>query len=878
MSGGQGRLRLLLAAATLLAAPAIVAAQMPWPPRDEPAAPAAPPPAISPAPPAAPGAAGGIAPFQMRPGGPAASPAPATPPAATAPPAVPPAVTAPAAPAPPVAARPPAATAPVTAAAVDRPILSSPDVNLAGENASVTETVYLSAAEAGRAATLSVGMISSVVVMPEASTVTVSVNGQPVLAEPITSAGRARRYQVRLPAGVLQAGANRIRIDVEQRHRVDCSVQATFELWSLLQPAMTGLSFEGGPVALSGLADLPAVGVGDGGSTTLVVFGPLRDGGLLGSRFAAVSAVTSAATVLGRFSHPVVEPGGDGPGPRTPGRLAVVVGTAVAVLPFTAVGASAAEQGPTVAFATDPATGVPTLVVSGPTPGDVETAIARLRAAAAEAVYPGEGPGRWRFPDVAVFDGSEARTFAELGLRTQEVSGRRFAESFAFLLPADFYGASSGTARLLLDAAFTEEVGPGSVINIRVNGQVTLSLRLATTRGGLFDKRRINLPMQFFRPGYNRLELETVLVTQSDLECPPGMSGTGENRFVLFDSSVFEVPPFARFGSWPSLAAFSADAFPYDVRAGRPLGVFLGSSPAAAPVAATMLARLSADTGAPVAAEVITDEAGLSGRPALVVATAADVPQSVVTATGLALPVETWRRAGPRLPSAAPTASPAATGAFADALRRLEQMQPAAPTTPPAGPPIDIGNPERTRALYDQWRRQVGDDATSDVLQWMRQRVNEAMAIFGDATGGGGPVRLSPRSSLALAQAPASPPTWRSVLWPAAAPAPWTLLTAPDDRALASGAAVLTAPQAWLRLAGATAVYDEATGEVASFPPPTVVDMATRPFSLANARLVSANWFSINIAVYVWVVAAMALCVGATSWMFLRRLGRKAEP
>ena len=767
MIGGGRRLRAALAAAVLLAATVAAGAQMPWPPRDgetgrAPAAGA--PPAAAPsvgaagggpaagapagAPPAAPSGSR-VAPFQMRSGEPAAQP-PAAPPAVTA---APPSVR--------QAPATPSAAAPSTVA-VDRPILSAPDISLAGETASVTETVYLSATEAARPATLSVGMLSAVVVMPEASRLTVTINGEPVMAEPITSAGRVRRYQARLPAGVLRAGSNRVRIAVEQRHRVDCSVQATFELWSLLQPATTGLSFEGGPVALSGLADLPAVGLGDTGSTSLVVFGPFRDGPL-GSRFSTVAAVTSAAAVLGRFAHPVVEPAvGDRPGPRSPGRLAVVVGTAIAVLPVTAVGAGEAEQGPTVAFATDPATGVPTLVVSGPTPADVETAVQRLRSVAAEAVYPGEGAGRWRFPDVVEFDGGEARSFAELGLRTQEVSGRRFAESFGFLLPADFYGASSGTARLRLDAAFTEEVGPGSVINIRVNGQVTLSLRLATTRGGLFDKRRINVPMQFFRPGYNRIELETVLVTQSDIECPPGMSGTGEDRFVLFDSSVFEMPDFARFGSWPNLAAFSADAFPYAVRSDRPLAVYLGGGTAAAPAAATLLARLSVDTGTPIRAEIVPDEAGLTGRPALIVATAADVPASVVTATGLSLPIEAWRTAGVRLPQ--PGATPAATGAFAEAMRRLEQLQPAAPAAGPTGPPIDIGNPERTRALYDQWRRQVGDDATSDVLQWLRQWMNEATAMFGDAGRGGGPVRLSPRSTLALAQAPASAPTWRSAL------------------------------------------------------------------------------------------------------------------
>lgn len=864
MRGGWRRPTVGLAAAMLLAATVIAAAQMPWPPRDGGAggAPAAATPDAPPAAPAAPSAPSGtrVAPFQMRSGEPAAPP---TQPAQPAPPAA-------AAPAPPPAAA-------GGSVAVDRPILSAPDISLSGENASVTDTVYLSAAEAARPATLSVGLLSAVVVMPEASRLTVTVNGEPVMAEPITSAGRVRRYQTRLPMGVLRAGPNRVRIAVEQRHRVDCSVAATFELWSLLQPATTGFSFEGGPVALSGLADLPAVGVSDTGSTSLVLLGPFQEGPF-GARFASVAAVTSAAAVLGRFGHPVVEPGaGDRPGRRSPGRLAVVVGTAIAILPFTTVGAVEAERGPTVAFASDPATGVPTLVVSGPSPADVQTAIERLRATAADAIYPGEGPGHWRFPEVVEFDGGEARSFAELGLRTQEVSGRRFAESFSFLLPADFYGASSGTARFRLDAAFTEEVGPGSVINIRVNGQVALSLRLATTRGGLFDKRRINVPMQFFRPGYNRIELETVLVTQSDLECPPGMSGTGEDRFVLFDSSVFEVPEFARFGSWPNLAAFSADAFPYGISRDRPLAVYLGGSAAAAPSAATLLARLSVDTGKPLLAEVVPDEAGLAGRPALIVATAAEVPPSVVTATGLSLAIEAWRTAVVRTPSQSQTA-PAASGAFADAMRRLEQLQPASPTAGPAGPPIDIGNPERTRALYDQWRRQVGDDATSDVLQWIRQWLNEATAVFGSVGRGGGPVRLSPRSSLALAQAPASPPTWRSFFWADAAPAPWTLLTGANDAALATATAVVTAPTTWLRLAGATAIYDEATGAVATYPPAAVVDMATQPFSLANVRLVSANWFSINIAVYVWVVAVMILCVGVTSWMFLRRLGRKAEP
>jgi hypothetical protein len=720
-------------------------------------------------------------------------------------------------------------------------------------------------------------MLSSVVVMPEASRLTVTINGEPVMAEPITSAGRARRYQVALPNGVLRTGANRVRIAVEQRHRVDCSVQATFELWSLLQPAITGLSFQGGTVPLAGIADLPAVGLDDGGSTRLTVLGPFTDGPI-GSRFTAVSSVVGATAVLGRFGHPIVEAGGDqAPGRRTPGRLMIAIGTAEAVLPFTTLGAAEAQRGPTVAFGSDAATGAPVLVVSGPSPTDVQLAVERLVALASETAYPGETGGRWRYPEAAVFDGAGERSFAELGLPTEEFSGRRIAQRFEFLLPADFYGASSGSARFLLDAAFTPEVGPGSVINIRVNGQVSVSLRLATTSGGLFDKRRINLPMEFFRPGLNRVELETVLVTDADRECAPGMSGTGEDRFVLFDSSVFQVPTFARFGSWPSLAAFSADAFPYDVGAGRPLGVYLGGSTMSAPVAATLLARLSVDTGTPIAAEVVPDVAGLAGRPALIVATARDVPQAVKTAAGLSLVLDgEWRSLA--LPTTAPTSSVETPGAFTEAMRRLEALQPAATAPAPVGPTIDIGNPERTKALYDQWRQQVGDGSSGDVLQWMMQWWRQATSFFTTDPLGTGRVRLTPRTRMIVAQAPASPPTWQSVIWPAAAPAAWTLVTAPDDAGLATAIVAVTAPATWQRLAGGVATYDEATGSVTAFAPSTTVDVATRPFSIENARLTSANWFSIHIAAYVWAVVVMALCVGTTSWMFIHRLGRRADP
>ena len=124
-----------------------------------------------------------------------------------------------------------------------RYLLSLTDPRLVGEEATRSWGVYLTGREAEGATAIEVGYSSSIFVAPEASRLRLSINGTPVADTAIRAAEEPGTVRVALPAGVLRAGANAFRLDVQQRHRTDCSVGSTYDLWTALDPARTFISF-----------------------------------------------------------------------------------------------------------------------------------------------------------------------------------------------------------------------------------------------------------------------------------------------------------------------------------------------------------------------------------------------------------------------------------------------------------------------------------------------------------------------------------------------------------------------------------------------------------------------------------------------------------
>lgn len=141
----------------------------------------------------------------------------------------------------PAAAEP--APAPTPAAALPHrpfPALST-GLRLAGEESSLQWPVFLTETQARERLRLRVGYLAAISVVPDASFLTATVNGVAIGRSEIKAPGAIRILEFDIPADLLKPGYNAVAISGVQRHRVDCSLDATYELWTQIDPAWTGL-------------------------------------------------------------------------------------------------------------------------------------------------------------------------------------------------------------------------------------------------------------------------------------------------------------------------------------------------------------------------------------------------------------------------------------------------------------------------------------------------------------------------------------------------------------------------------------------------------------------------------------------------------------
>lgn len=127
---------------------------------------------------------------------------------------------------------------------------------------------------------------------------------------------------------------------------------------------------------------------------------------------------------------------------------------------------------------------------------------------------------------------------SELGIESAEFGGRRFRNEFYIGMPADFYASAYGEASLLLDAAYSSQVLPGSHIDIYVNDEIASTVPISNNGGGIFRHLPIKVTMRHFKPGPNKVTIEAVLMTAQDQACAPGAPASATPRFALFDTGI----------------------------------------------------------------------------------------------------------------------------------------------------------------------------------------------------------------------------------------------------------------------------------------------------------------------------------------------------
>jgi hypothetical protein len=710
-----------------------------------------------------------------------------------------------------------------------RYILPAGEISLSGEIDERAWSIYLTPTQASSARTLNLGYQNSILVAPEASRLSVSINEVEISEENLASAEGVSELSLAVPEGLLKPGANLIRLRATQRHRTDCTIQSTYELWSNIKSENTYLNFDGRAASLlAAIDDIRAVGFDDKGLTQFNLVAPGLE---RPSSSGPLMRLAQGLAVLANMPSQSVTVEASAPGAVSPGRLTVMVGTATELKPVLPELPAEASEGPVASFVDDAARGGSVLVVSGASWQDVERAVESIVAPTDTAPASRRdviATQRWRAPDAPfVLSGTSIR-LSQLGLKTENFSGRRYRTQFNLAVPADFYANAYGEAVLLLDAAYAPSVLPGSHIDIYVNGNIASTVPISAPNGGILRHLPINVTLRHFQPGVNTVAIEAILNTQEDQTCAPGTAASETPRFALFDTSEFQMPDFARIAQLPNLSAVAGTGFPYG-RAAVPVPLFIDRNDSdTLSSTSTFLARLAANAGHPIPIEIVASPSLIGNRNAIFAGTLSQMPAAVFTQLNI---------------------DPSNQTVWGGSESRGSD---------------DI----ETQEAFDEWSGKLRGGAWSTQLNavedWMKRNFDISLSSLRLTPAREALFSPSQDTSLIVAQGPS--PEERGT---------WTLLAGRTSRELKEGMLALSARENWSQIEGHVASY-QANGKALQILPAASAELVpTQPPSFANYRLIAANWLSSNILSYALLLAGLAVILGLATGMLLTNLGRR---
>nr|WP_292765935.1 cellulose biosynthesis cyclic di-GMP-binding regulatory protein BcsB [Mesorhizobium sp.] len=718
-------------------------------------------------------------------------------------------------------------TVPVSTEPARRYIIPSPEFVLAGEHARRSWSIYLTPEQAASGASINLGYQNAIVVAPEISRLRVTLNGTRLIDSPVASPGTSSGLKADIPDGLLRAGLNDITIESSQRHRTDCTIESTYELWTQIEPSETFLTFDN-PDAMRWrrVEDIRAVGVNGSGRTTFNLVAPSMQ---QATATPGIVRLAQSVALMANMPNQSFDVSEATTRPAMQGDANVIVGTASDLAGILTTLPPGSETAPTIAMIDDPRLGPSNLVVTGPTWEMVSAAVGSLgqqvdRPLEIQRTYLATRP--WRTPDVPMLFGAARLKFSDLGIGTLEFSGRRVRTDFAVGVPADFYANAYGETTILLDAAYSQEVLPGSSIDVYVNDNIAATVPITTSGGEILRHLPIKVTMRHFKPGENTIAIEAVLRTKADEVCAPGATALDNGRFVIFDSSEFVMPDYARIGRTPELGGLSGTGFPYG-RADNPVALVMDrTQPETLSAATTLLARIAVQAGRLIDVDTVASAAALVGRNALFVTTISQTPPVVLAQLGIG------------------DESRASWGETVASIR-----------------------PD-TQTTFDQWRDRLRGSGwrgqVSRFEEWVNRTFNVTVDTFRIFRSEAPPFVPGGNASLLVASN-----------FNAGGEGTWTLVTAPTVGALREGMDELTSQSGWAELRGHITTFGSATGSVSRIPAEQIEFIETVPYSFSNFRLIAANWLSSNALAYGLAVTVLCIFLGLATAGLLGTFGRR---
>ena len=432
----------------------------------------------------------------------------------------------------------PEAAAPTT---VLRHLPSTLDgLELTGESGELRWPVYVTARQANGALRLRIGYRSAVSVLPDASMLTTRINGHIIGTDVIDAPRGLRIVDFDVAAGLAKPGYNAITISVRQRHRIDCSVAATYELWTRIEPGETGLVLPTDARAITAATELPALLPRADGTLPIHI---LLHGKTTQRHVERLIRATSAIAIAANALQPIVDFDASGAGPE---------GIDLAVGPRAALAndprfEDALGSGPLVRILPAAAGAArPTLLVTGGTDAELDAAIAAIGAnVAMEGSDAGLAAAR-AYPGTRT-EGGETLVLRDLGMRSEEFSGRFLRKSFNIALPADFLAADYARGTFDLAGGYAAGLSRDSQVRVDINGKSSGNIKLPYAGGDVFRHNQLFLPLGLMRPGLNRIDVYAETPRPEDATC----AASDAKRFLFTDTSTIALPTLAHMQRLP---------------------------------------------------------------------------------------------------------------------------------------------------------------------------------------------------------------------------------------------------------------------------------------------------------------------------------------
>ena len=746
---------------------------------------------------------------------------------------------------------------------------SSSGWRIQGETGSLDWRIYMTAEEAAETKRFRFAYATSASVLPEVSTLALVINNVVVGRMGIASPGEIKPIEFDVPLNALRPGFNAVRISLEQRHRVDCTVDATYELWSEMDPARSGFLGAANRLPMR-TEDLAALRPRADGTLVIRV---LFQGRMSSRRIDQTILAAQAIALSGKFERVLVSFTSD---PDTSFGIDLVVGTvseARELLDESDEGGNI--SGPTVILRSPRVGFAPMLIVSGATDEDVTKAVTQLIATSKvdEANGTSIRTAAGSIDELRISGGEKIR-LADLGQPKIEFSGRFFRLPIEVAMPADFLPADYGKLSINLSGGYAPGLLGDAQVQVNLNGREAASVPLSNPSGGLFHHNDIDVPLSALRPGRNIIEIAAKLPNGSDKVCDGGSSPSEAKRFLLLGDSEIRFPLLARIGRTPELLQTSAEGYPYSIPGSHPKLYVPSPDRDSLSAAITLAVRLSVAARRPIPFELVLSNPRGSPGHGLVVAPARSLDPSLMRDIGMdpeairrnweerttgssSAAIETQGRSGntdrARL---ADGVSPRST-ADASYSEHAISSSSAVVTYEPAG--------------ADDWALLAGRSFIDRLSDLARSMARSVLATALDAK-----KALRDRIFDRVAAKTGSPSLIVAQGFRASDSSDViTIVTAPEAKTLAHAVEALMDPARWSGLRGGLSTMDSFAQILETADAPHVRLVQTQPLSLSNSRLIVAGWLSLHPAAYVISAMLMGGFLAFATRSLVKNLGRR---